>query len=280
MKKIFWLLVLWPLLTGCGISFYYNKLDWFANWYLDDFVELTDSQDKLFEKHFNSWHQWHRKTQLPLYYDQLKQLKLDIKQGINSQQILAHTHQARSHWLNLLEHIAPDVTRQLLTLSAEQKQELLDNIADELEEKANKFAEKSLKEQVDDTENRNIKTFKKWFGRLTDKQEQQIKTQLTKYQSSQTMWSNYRQNYLKQFEALLFNNQALDQFEKLADLLGYPDQMRSPELQQIIGLNQTLYAQFLSQFIAQASDTQKQHLYDEIDEYLQELEELIEQSAS
>lgn len=279
MKKIYWLLVIWPLLTGCGISFYYNKLDWFADWYLDDFVELTDSQERVFEKDFERWHQWHRKTQLPLYYEQLEQLKLDIKQGINSQQILAHTHQARSHWLNLLEHIAPDVTRQLLTLSAEQKQELLDNLADELKEKTNKFSEKSLKERIEDTEQRNIKTFKKWFGRLTDAQEQQIKTQLTKYQSSRVMWLSYRQNYLTQFEALLFNNQAQNQFEKLEDLLGYPDQMRSAELRQIISLNQTLYAQFLSQFIAQASDTQKLHLYDEIDEYLQELQELIEQSA-
>lgn len=279
MKKIYWLLVIWPLLTGCGISFYYNKLDWFADWYLDDFVELTDSQERAFEKDFERWHQWHRKTQLPLYHEQLKQLKLDIKQGINSQQILAHTHQARSHWLNLLEHIAPDVTRQLLTLSAEQKQELLNNLADELKEKTNKFSEKSLKERIEDTEQRNIKTFKKWFGRLTDAQEQQIKTQLTKYQSSRVMWLSYRQNYLTQFEALLFNNQAQNQFEKLEDLLGYPDQMRSAELRRIIGLNQTLYAQFLSQFIAQASDTQKQHLYDEIDEYLQELQELIEQSA-
>lgn len=276
MKKFWALLIIWPLLAGCGISFYYNKLDWFANWYLDDFVELTDSQQSLFENQFERWHQWHRNTQLPLYYQQLQQVKQDLQQGITASQILAHTHQARAHWITLLKHISPEASRQLLNLSVEQKQELVSNLSEEIEEKIEKYDDKSEQERIEDNEKRNIKSFKKWFGRLTDEQEQQIKALLKKYQSSRVMWLSYRQNYVNQFETLLFNHQDPAQLAKLVNLLGYPDQMRSAELQKVISSNQQIYAQFLAKFIAQAGEAQKQHLYDEIDEYLQELASLIE----
>ncbi|MCU4675077.1 DUF6279 family lipoprotein [Catenovulum sp. 2E275] len=275
MKRICWLILCWPLLTGCSLSFYYNKLDWFAKWYLDDYVELHSQQAEIFEQHFERWHNWHRQTQLPLYQQLLTEIEADIKQGISAEDVTQHSNAARLHWHNLLAHIAPDVTRQLLTLSAAQKQSLIENLKQNIEEKYQKFADKTDAERREDAQEHHIEDYENWFGRLTDKQIAELKQQLLRYQADRTLWFEYRLAYIKQFESLLFANDDPVQTVKLNNLLAQPEQMRSAALQQTLKYNQALYAEFLPRFIAGCSDKQKQHLLEKIADYKTELAELV-----
>ncbi len=276
MKKFIWILLIWPFLSGCGISFYYNKLDWFAKWYLDDFVELNSVQSDIFDAHFERWHQWHRQNQLPLYREQLVRLKQDLKQGITSEQVIVHTQHARDHWLNLLKHLAPDIAHQLLTLNQNQKRELIENLHQKIEERAESWNEKTQKERYQDAKERHIEDFENWFGRLSEQQEKAVIQQLVAYQPNRELWLTYRKAYLQQFESVLFAQQDPAQSAKLSNLLANPESMRSAQLKQSIRINRTLYAEFIVSFINQASAKQKQHLINELDEYLSELNALID----
>ena len=74
-------------LTGCSFTFVYNNLDWWVDWYLDDYVSLNKSQQKAFDERFTQLHDWHRATQLSAYANQLKSLQAQINQGITPEQI-------------------------------------------------------------------------------------------------------------------------------------------------------------------------------------------------
>ena len=48
-KSILICLVLAVLVSGCSFRFIYNHLDWWTNWYLDDYVTLSKQQQTLFD---------------------------------------------------------------------------------------------------------------------------------------------------------------------------------------------------------------------------------------
>ena len=73
-------LLLAVLVSGCGFRFVYNHLDWWTNWYLDDYVTLNKQQKQVFDEQFEQLHLWHRKTQLPAYAQQLKRYRYRIRQ--------------------------------------------------------------------------------------------------------------------------------------------------------------------------------------------------------
>ena len=42
-------------LTGCSSKFAYNNFDWLVYWYVDDYVELTNEQEDLFDVKIDRW---------------------------------------------------------------------------------------------------------------------------------------------------------------------------------------------------------------------------------
>ena len=78
MKKLI-LLFGFLLLVGCSTKFTYNNLDWLIHWYVDDYVELSDRQENLFDEHFANWLNWHRSEELAKYVKHLKSLKADVE---------------------------------------------------------------------------------------------------------------------------------------------------------------------------------------------------------
>jgi len=59
MKKL-WLVLGFLVLTGCSSKLAYNNLDWLIYWYMDDYVELNDSQEAIFDIKLEGWIDWHR----------------------------------------------------------------------------------------------------------------------------------------------------------------------------------------------------------------------------
>ncbi|MBE8572014.1 hypothetical protein IQR33_20895, partial [Vibrio sp. OPT46] len=63
------------MLAGCAKKFLYSNIDWFVLDYLEDYVSLQGEQKVLVEERLLLLADWHKKEELPLYIEHLKDLE-------------------------------------------------------------------------------------------------------------------------------------------------------------------------------------------------------------
>jgi hypothetical protein len=76
--KLILLVLFLSCLQGCSSKLAYNNADWLANWYIDDYLDLTLDQNQLLSLELESVLAWHRETQLPEYKKTLLNISSDL----------------------------------------------------------------------------------------------------------------------------------------------------------------------------------------------------------
>ena len=268
--------VLAIFVSGCGFRFIYNHLDWWANWYLDDYVTLTELQQQAFDTSFEALHDWHRTTQLPLYVKQLKALQFSINNDLSEQQVAENLTQLLEHWQNILIAVEPKLQPLAFSLSAKQKQQLL------LALKA------AQQEQIDDNEmltqqqwfevraDQQTDQLKAWFGRLSTKQKQQVNLLSQSYQRSFEPRMNYRQHWTNQFAELLNAELPEHQFKfEFYRLFVNGRSLRDDNLNAITKNNNQLFARIFVYMATSATDKQRKRINKKINTVVGDLNYLI-----
>jgi hypothetical protein len=262
--------------SGCGFRFIYNHLDWWANWYLDDYVTLTELQQQAFDRSFEALHDWHRTTQLPLYVKQLKALQFSINNDLSEQQVAENLTQLLEHWQNILIAVEPKLQPLAFSLSAKQKQQLL------LALKA------AQQEQIDDNEmltqqqwfevraDQQTDQLKAWFGRLSTKQKQQVNLLSQSYQRSFEPRMNYRQYWTNQFAELLNAELPEHQFKfEFYRLFVNGRSLRDDNLTAITKNNNQVFARIFVYMATSATDKQRKRINKKINKLVGDLNYLI-----
>ncbi|WP_111493248.1 DUF6279 family lipoprotein [Marinobacter bohaiensis] len=134
------LLALALLLGGCSTTrFAYQQMDWFAAWWVDDYIPLDNRQDARLQADVRAFRQWHCRHELPRYDAWLADLEsLALQPPIRETEV-AHLQNRFFNALDrLLARIEPGATRLLSSLSDEQVialgQAMARNQADKREE--------------------------------------------------------------------------------------------------------------------------------------------------
>ncbi|MER2492506.1 DUF6279 family lipoprotein [Catenovulum sediminis] len=258
-KKWVVLLFCLPLVTGCSLTFLYNNADWVASWYLDDYVDLTHEQSEIFEEKFDSWHQWHRTEQLPLYKTQVDALLAQIEMGIKPDVFKQHIDQVETHWRNLLFKITPELSEMLLMLSDRQKRELIDNLREKNTERREEWLAMDGTERYEQAWERRVEQNENWFGTLNKKQLKVLKMQGSEYENTFLMWLDYRDNWINAFENALFVKEKNIQREGLQKVLATPYLWRGDALQQALDVNRQKYSEHFVEMLDLL--TTKQHKF-------------------
>lgn len=270
------------LLSSCSFTFVYNHLDWWAGWYLDDYVSLDNDQQQAFDDAFERLHLWHRKTQLIAYKTQVEQLKDDVNNGINKEQLAFHLTELKNHWQVFRAQLKPDLIALSQLLSAEQRQELDTNIQQMNQERYQEYQddyynqdifaqEKWQKERCKEQQ----ASLKKWFGKLTTAQKTQICQLSSTYTPSFNYWYQYRVNWQQAFSKLITPSTLQKDFElQFAELITNPEQFRDLQYQQVIDQNNQVFIDILSYAFANMTDKQQRTFDRRINELIEDLEEL------
>jgi hypothetical protein len=267
------------LLSGCSTKFVYKNLDWLVYWYVDDFVELSDEQERVVDVKLATWLEWHKNTEIPKYVAHLNELSDDIRmQQISLDKIDYHQQKAAEHWTRLKARIIPDLVEMAPMLTNEQVDSMFNEI-DEMnkdeEKERQELLAKSSEQRKKRSIKRNIKNLERWLGDINSEQESLIENMYGQYHSNGELWLEYRVRYQAELRSLFNAPDRGDEFKaKLSSLLMYPEEYRSEVLNQRNDENRKTYKEFLFAVDALATDKQRTHLLTEIADFVGDFTDL------
>jgi hypothetical protein len=226
----FWVIFSALFLSGCSFSFIYNNLDWWSNWYLDDYVTLNQVQQQKFDNAFDELHAWHRQTQLREYYLQLAELRDQVNVGITEHEVNAHLAIVKNHWVVVREKAKPELIALTHTLSTNQRQQVIDEIDNINKKRIEDHDELTNAEWLKETCKERQQQFKKWVGKLTKAQKVEV-CNLTKGSGSSF---NHRMDYRLKWHSYFEKSLAMDinkqQYELMfTELISNPESLKSDE---------------------------------------------------
>ncbi|AEP30091.1 DUF6279 family lipoprotein [Brumicola nitratireducens] len=278
MKKII-VIGLVLLLSGCSTKFVYKNLDWLVYWYVDDFVELSDEQERMVDVKLATWLEWHKNTEIPKYVAHLNELSDDIRlQQISLDKMDYHQQKAAEHWTRLKAKIIPDLVEMAQMLTQEQVDSMfkeIDEMNKDEEKERQELLAKSPEQRQKRSIKRNIKNLERWLGDITSEQESLVENMYGQYHSNGELWLEYRVRYQAELRSLFNKSDRGDEFKaKLNRLLMQPEEYRSELLNQRNDENRNSYKTFLLAVDALATDEQRTHLLSEIADFVEDFSDL------
>jgi len=264
------------LVSGCSFRFVYNHLDWWTNWYLDDYVTLNEQQQQVFDNEFEQLHLWHRKTQLPAYAQQLKKLQAAINGEIDQQLVSDNLAQFVQHWQNFLIAAEPKLQPLTYSLSTKQKQQLLQAIREGNQEKLDDNEDFSEQEWLEERSDEQKEQLKAWFGKLTKEQKAQVTLMSQNFQRSFEPRMAYRQRWTHQFAELLNGDLPDHQFKfEFYRLFVNGRSLRDETFNTIAANNNQVFADIFVYMVTSANDKQRKRINKKLDKVIGDLEYLI-----
>lgn len=278
MKKYI-VVILFGLLSGCSSKLAYNNIDWLVYWYMDDYVELNNQQEALFDKQLAGWIDWHRSEELPKYIQHLQQIRRDVAQNkLTESTIITHYQRLTAHWDRFRKEISPPLVDIAETLTDEQVIRLFAALEADNKERKERIAkrqalspqaqlEKRIEGMVEDMEAR--------IGSLTAQQRQIVTEFAPQFTSSSSLWLAYRRELQQQARRLFATRHNRDDFqEKLLALLLDPEQYRSEAFLAAWEHNRTLQARMAAAIAQTLTAKQKEKLLNHIDDLIEDLKGL------
>ena len=173
-----WLLaaLLVVLTSGCSsFGLVYNRLDTLVHLEVGRYVDLTPAQRADFDLRFSELWRWHRKTQLKLYADDLREFAESAAMPVSQEEVEALTAKVRAHAMRLADQTFDGFASGIAALNDAQVDDLLKELAD----RNAKERKKALK--LDDDQWRekrakeSIERLDDWAGSVTPEQRQRIR---------------------------------------------------------------------------------------------------------
>ncbi|WP_420932785.1 DUF6279 family lipoprotein [Alteromonas sp. A081] len=260
-------------LSACTSKLAYDNLDWWVYWYLDDYVELSDEQEERFDDYLTNWLQWHKRSELKRYENQLKTLKQQVLNSeLDYDTVYAHINDVRTHWERVRAEISPELAELAVDLTDQQIVSLfatLEKDNKEEEEEHKEFLEQSEAERTEKRIERMTDNVEERIGDLSDEQKQIIATYNAQFVSTSDEWLQYRRKIQNAARRLFINKTTNPNFIRdLTYLMQNPDKYRSEDYQQASAHNMKVGATMIVEVASTLSDSQKKTLVENIDEYI------------
>lgn len=275
------LLVLLLLLQGCSFAFKfgYNRADWLITGQVDDYVNLSDSQQTLFDERFERLWRWHRHEELPAYAQDLREFAAGVEAGLSADDIARFRRQSEGYWERVVRKALPDLTALASSLDDEQVRDLLAEVDSKRAEYAEKWAKPPAAKARQRARKDMLKLLQKRIGSLSDEQAQLVQQWSQDRHLTEPLQAESRRLWRDRLANIL---QRRDQTGLAADLAGLLinwRQVHSPELARKLDDNDRLRTQLLTDIAKTASTQQRLQLIAELLKYASDFEALAKQKG-
>ncbi|EIU6818781.1 hypothetical protein L5157_000290 [Vibrio parahaemolyticus] len=263
------------LLAGCTKKFLYSNIDWFVIEYLDDYVSLNDEQETLLEERLLLLADWHKKEELPLYIDHLKELENINANNITLAFLQKNREKMKAHYDRIVSRSAPDLFSLSLQLTPKQQQEFLQNVRKDYQERNAKYADKTEAETREIILENTEEWMEEWIGELNSDQKRYAKQISQQTILNSPLWRNYRASIYQELEYLFENQSNSVVYQQVfMQLLFEPESYYSEQLSENIDHNLGLVDQLTLNVAKSMTDKQWFHFRNKVKEWRVLAEEL------
>lgn len=276
--RISLVLLLSVAVTGCGVRFVYNQLDWLIPWYLDDYVELGSEQEALFESHLESYLEWHRKDQLPKYAAFLHQIANQAEAGLSVKDIAQIELQTEDFAQALMDRMLNDLIDLLATASDKQIDQLFERLELDNKEYRKEYIGVSPEKQRKERFKEVVKYAERWTGRLSDDQISEIRVWANQFELMGEEIEAARLAWQHEFKRILMMREDRSAYEaQFRELISNPKFGRSPKLQEKLEHNSQQVLQLYLALDKTLSPSQRKHMVDKLRSYADDFLVLAQQ---
>lgn len=177
-RSLFLLLIIWVtlLLSSCSsLQLAYNQSDYLLKWWLNDYINLTDEQEKIFDQALPYLTRKHRQEELPKSLQGLQQVRTKLTQSLSEEDAMLVVQKVKLLSKESIYLAQDDLAKLALTLQPKQL-EHLENTFNKLNKK---FQSDYLKGSAEDRLNKRVEKIiertESFSGDLTKIQKTQIK---------------------------------------------------------------------------------------------------------
>ncbi len=261
--------------AGCGVGFFYNNLDRFVRWELDNVLNLTPDQKAFFESEFASLWRWHRAHELPRYADDLGRWAEQFGSLATTADIDEVFVTVEGWWLRLEARGTPVAAEFLRSLDDRQ----VKSLAEALEESNTDWEKQEKGKPIDVIRKAWRKDFqsilKRFTGPLTQEQRAVIAEAAERYQPERQLWADYRRNWQRELFILLERRHEADRFAAdFARLVKEQKTYYGAEFVEIEAANEALLKSTLVATLNQAPPEQRERLRENLTNRAEELRAL------
>jgi len=281
--KLIVLLLIIAFVQGCSSKFAYNNADWLAQWYIDDYVDLSRDQNQNLDIELKSVLKWHRETQLLQYRQQLVDLSNDLDHlPISEQTWLKHFNQISDHWQRLRRELSIRAATFAPQLDQYQVNHLFAKLEDNSKERLEDFNEKTIKEYREDRLDGLLETLENYLGSVSKQQkiyaaifvEQAIITEQEWFDSNVKLQTAMKKSFVSNTNAELTEELSEKLTTQLFKIMDNPDQFKSDTLLEAYPHNRQLLLSMLQQITTSLSDTQVTYFKGEINDLIQLIDDV------
>lgn len=243
--------------------------------FLDDYVTLNKDQESLLEERLLTLSEWHKKEELPLYIDHLKELETVTKSDITLRYLQQSRDRIRDHYDRIVTKVAPDLFALSMQLSELQQREFLLNVQKDYKKRNAKYADKTEKEVREIVFGNTEDWVSEWIGDLSTEQQVYVRQFSNQVILNSPLWRNYRALIYQELEYLFENKSDSLIYQRMfMQLLFEPDSFYSEQLSENIEHNIALFDQFVFYLTQSMTDKQWNHFHNEVKDWRLLAEEL------
>ncbi|CAI8160462.1 MAG: Uncharacterised protein [Pseudidiomarina mangrovi] len=281
MRRLTVILLSLLVIVGCSNRFGYRFADTLVEWRLADYVALSGQLEDDVSASIDALHLWHAQTQLPLYRQHLTELRnLISNDELTEADVLRYSDIMYSWWGNVRVALEPYALRYMPQLSVAQRQQIIETIQADIDERREEIAETEFAELLKRSQKRMENNISDWIGRLESGQMRYLRRWLDQREDVRLLWLDYQQLWLDEF-SLVLNQSDQQQFEqRMRELILTPEQMRPEALQQSLETSREATLTMIYSLYQSLTPKQKHRLVSTINGYLDDLDSLIADYAN
>ena len=264
-------------MSACSMRIVYNYLDWIIPFYIDDYMTLTDHQEKLFDRDIIQIIRWHRAEELPKYERFIVTLKEAQTSPMSQQQVFFFFEDAEALWTGLLTAVMPALLELSTTLNEKQIQEINYALVDDIKNSQDKYGKQNdierrvfLRDKINDIMDERL-------DRVTDEQAEMIELWSATRKNTTDDWLIYRNNWRLKLMELLNNRQASNYSDDMSNFLLNPKSIYHASYRRDVLENRRHFAQLLADLSTTFTARQREHLQHELAGIVDDLRSLRNQ---
>ncbi len=269
------------LLLGCStIQFAYNNVDWLLLDKADHYLDLNDAQRKQAESLVAARMAVHRREELPLYVETLKEVRGMLADNLTRKEVAIISERIPSLYRRTMRDSIPGIVTMLREIDDEQ----IDHLQRRLDERNREFEENfmatSMEVRLDRRVERSVGIFEFFIGELRPEQLELVTRHRNAMPLTADDWLAYHQSRQKLLLEMLRRRASAYELQNflIAWWVELADQ--PPALETKMAINTAAWSELILDLDTTVDAEQRQSLLDTLDMFIEELGALIPEKAA